>query len=613
MVLLMVIITTFWSRLFITPWVSLKFLLAALVTYNLLGLVLALFSSTLDWGISKLIPSLKKNFHPWIFGAFHGGAALFLSLFYYYNKVVLSDYWAFSLKGYLFNAGFLAGVMVIGGVIFPFIFRLSPRIFKWSLAGIVALFIIGDYTFYFKSLSVQKQPARAPEVARRDSGLKVILFGIDGVTWDVLDGLIDEGKAPNFTRLVEGGFSDRFRTILPTMSPIIWTTIATGKNPEKHGIIERTSPLVPGMGNALFRFPQILGAKIICQLMIQRGIFKTVPVSSTVRQSKALWNINTDYDLTTLVLGWWGTWPPDSIKGSIVSDLASARKKEMRAGKKQYTAGSKLALSRSARTYPAELELELEPFNLATQALSLSEANCFFPADSNLLNRINDVTKWDSRDFTTAVKFGYLADKYYFLSAKFLMDREDWDCVMLYLNQVDVMEHYFWRYYDSDAGLRKKFGDMPFEDVVPNTYLVMDRMLGDIMSFMDDSTVLIIVSDHGFETYRTKFGLFTDHTQAPDGIIIAYGKGVQQKRQRTGEYSVHDVTPTVMTLLGIPLGRDMDGRVMEGIFEDGFLNRYRPEYVKSHDRGFIFRRNRVTQSDVDDELLDKMRALGYIK
>jgi predicted AlkP superfamily phosphohydrolase/phosphomutase len=168
-------------------------------------------------------------------------------------------------------------------------------------------------------------------------------------------------------------------------------------------------------------------------------------------------------------------------------------------------------------------------------------------------------------------------------------------------------------YYDDDPGLRKIYGDRPFEQVVPNAYKVIDGMLGDILKYVDENTVVILVSDHGFETFHLPDGAAVcDHSRAPDGVIIASGPYIQMRKQRISEYSVYDITPTILTLFGLPVGKDMDGKVMEDILDPQFLKDNPVAYIKSHNRGFIWRKY-STESTEDRTMLEKFRALGYIK
>ena len=601
------------SRLALEPWVCWKLFIGTLILYNILGLLISFISFAAERLVFSHKSEKEKSFLPWLFGGIHGGIALFLSSFFYLNKIILPDNYIFSFSGIAANLGLMAGSVVIGALIVMGISKLLRISWKWAPIAIVAGFVVINYAMYFKAQSIQNRPSEVQRLERRDNGLKVFLFGVDGATWDVLDPLIKNGEVPNFARLVETGFSDRFRTIFPTSSPVIWTSIATGKKASKHGVVNVVFTVVPGLNNAVIHFPQFLGAKLCSDLLVKMNVFNSVPASSTIRQTKALWNINSDYNLTTEVVGWWGTWPPDSINGSMVSDHASKRKQEIRVAKGQLNVEDNFGYEAIPKNYPLELGEELAEFNLAAQELTLEEANYYVDADSALLKKINSGNRWDRFDFTTAIKFSYLTDKFYFLSGKYLMKEEDWDCFMLYLNQVDVMEHYFWAYYDYEHMKRKHFGDLPFEDVIPKTYKVMDTMLGEIIQRLDENTVLIVVSDHGFETWYLPTGYpIADHRHAPDGIIIAAGPHIRHKKQRVGEYSVYDITPTILNILGIPLSKDMDGKIMENIFEPGFPAQNPPIYVDSHDHGFKWR-SRATQSVLDKEALDKFKALGYIK
>ena len=72
--------------------------------------------------------------------------------------------------------------------------------------------------------------ARDPEPNR------VLILGLDGVDPDTVNLLVSEGKLPNFARLKREGAEGRLISEKPLLSPVIWTTIATGKTPDRHGI-----------------------------------------------------------------------------------------------------------------------------------------------------------------------------------------------------------------------------------------------------------------------------------------------------------------------------------------------------------------------------------------
>ena len=99
---------------------------------------------------------------------------------------------------------------------------------------------------------------RSPETARTDSPLPavedtdaasrtkrpatasrpVIWLGLDGLDWELLDRLAAEGKMPNWKRISSEGYAARLRSFAPLISPILWTTAATGVAPDVHRVLD---------------------------------------------------------------------------------------------------------------------------------------------------------------------------------------------------------------------------------------------------------------------------------------------------------------------------------------------------------------------------------------
>ena len=65
---------------------------------------------------------------------------------------------------------------------------------------------------------------------------RVLLVGWDAADWKVISPLVDLGLMPHVGRLVETGVMGNLATLQPAISPMLWTSIATGKRPYKHGI-----------------------------------------------------------------------------------------------------------------------------------------------------------------------------------------------------------------------------------------------------------------------------------------------------------------------------------------------------------------------------------------
>ncbi len=75
---------------------------------------------------------------------------------------------------------------------------------------------------------------------------KVAVFGLDGITFDLLQPWLDEGRLPNLARLLNEGASGRLRSTIPPVSASAWPSFATGTNPGQHSLIDFTYPAPDG-------------------------------------------------------------------------------------------------------------------------------------------------------------------------------------------------------------------------------------------------------------------------------------------------------------------------------------------------------------------------------
>src|SRR4051812_22969979 len=66
----------------------------------------------------------------------------------------------------------------------------------------------------------------------------VVLIGIDAADWLAIDPLVQRALLPSFARFKKSGRTGVMLSTPPLVSPIVWTTIATGMPPEKHGVLD---------------------------------------------------------------------------------------------------------------------------------------------------------------------------------------------------------------------------------------------------------------------------------------------------------------------------------------------------------------------------------------
>lgn len=67
---------------------------------------------------------------------------------------------------------------------------------------------------------------------------KMLIIGLDGATFDIIDPMIEAGRMPNLKRFMEEGVRGILNSTKPPITPAAWTTFMTGKGPGRHGILD---------------------------------------------------------------------------------------------------------------------------------------------------------------------------------------------------------------------------------------------------------------------------------------------------------------------------------------------------------------------------------------
>jgi tetratricopeptide (TPR) repeat protein len=151
-----------------------------------------------------------------------------------------------------------------------------------------------------------------------------------------------------------------------------------------------------------------------------------------------------------------------------------------------------------------------------------------------------------------------------------LMLTQDWDLGAVFFDGLDLLGHCFMPYHPPQRpGVPDREFQL-FKQVISGGYRFFDMMLESILVHAGDETTVILVSDHGFKSKELRpqgdgwENPVDWHRQF--GIAIASGPAIEPGEMLTGA-SVLDVTPTILHLLGLPVGRDMDGRPWLEIME----------------------------------------------
>ena len=416
----------------------------------------------------------------------------------------------------------------------------------------------------------------AARARRAEGGARpVIWIGLDGLDWEILDRLSRAGKMPHWTRLVSTGWSSRITSFVPILSPIVWTTVATGVSPKEHGILD-FQEVDPKTG-------------------------QKVPISGRSRRVPAVWNLASSAGKTVGVVGWWATHPAEEVNGFFVTDHASPILYDRLplsgvAWPAALEGGVAQVIARDGRVPPAELARFVNvPAGEIDQALASGEG---MENPIVALSRILGATRVSHR------------------AARDLYDRHLPDLTMLYLEGTDEIGHVF----GSEAPPRLSCtpeGDFArYGRAVDEYYAVIDRILGQWMRRAEeDRATLIVQSDHGFKwgadrsCERSSLNWSTAaYWHRLDGVFAAWGERVRPGKS-AAKLSMFDPAPTVLALLGLAADRRMPGRAVSDAFSDLKLLPRADIASKVQVRRVEAREMSPAQAS---EYAKKLLALGYL-
>ena len=455
--------------------------------------------------------------------------------------------------------------------------------------------------------AAHRSASAEPATAVRPSGQRLLLVGVDGGDWDYLDPLLARGELPHFAALKARGAWGRLKTFEPTRSPIVWTTIATGRRLQEHGIEGFTNLRLEGVLQTL---PPLRGVRnvgfltLYSQLRRRRKIYEA-PVTSMARKVPAFWNIATAHGSPVNVVSWWATWPAEPVLGYVVSERTYYEPLD-----------GDLAAKLERVTYPEALYAEIAPRIMRPEQMSLEEGRRFGGFEAEEFEAMRKAPPSARRDIASGLPYFYTMFETTRRLSLHLMQggRKRFGVVpdtLLLFRLVDMACHTSLRHSElvkdhlgsSDNQLRK------FGHVVTAAYREVDRALGDLLEAFGGGNV-VIVSDHGWALQSQGESPDYGHRKAPDGMFLAEGPAFQPGR--VDGLSVFDILPLMLRLKDFPVAADMAGRVPEEVLRRDFLERHPLKRIATYGR-----REDVTgapgSAAVDAEMLDRLRGLGYIQ
>jgi len=390
--------------------------------------------------------------------------------------------------------------------------------------------------------------------ARNNS--EIIFVGIDALDWELLNPLIEQGKLPHFQRLKRMGASAKINTNETGGSAVYWNSIATGQHADKHGI-----------RGFVYRDPQ-------------KGDF--VPYTSNMRREKAFWNIFGSRGNSVGIVGWYISWPAEPVNGFMISSYMGMKDEDQSTWKGTIYAGS------PGMVYPEDLQPEVDTI--------IKEV------ENSYIHRLRKIIKPKAllldEEMIQSTKGSFMTDEIFHEAALDLLEKKRPKVLAVYLSCLDVVGH---RFTHPDPAVQKSL-DQKYGKVQANYYLYLDVVLGRYLEKMRRNTILIVASDHGLRE--------SAHTD--DGVFMAAGPMIKKNIWSEERINLTDICPTMLYLLGFPNSTEMDGRVYAGAVKEEFLLKHRIRFIRSYGKREVTE-PAPKRSQFDDEIIERLKSLGYIK
>jgi len=559
----------------------------------------------------------------------------------------------------------------------------------WALMLFGQVSCAGEKEDSRKTTHEKERTEQGAEPTRAEGNKRKIIFvGIDAADWNIIMPLIKQGRMPNMKEIVENGAWCRLESFGGTSSPIVWTTIATGKMPEKHGIVNF--------------------------IVKDRQSNESRPIDSTYRKTKAIWNILSDFGCTVGIIDWQVSFPPEKVNGYIITRLLFNEDNKSYPSEEQEYFEAQVTLERPSKIegetkwdrkirdqnyaidYAEAVGLamrrkyDLDFFGIYTHAVDDVQHNFWkFRAPERFRDPVWELKDEEVEKYRSVIgDFNIRADRMIgkFLKAghtvvvasdhgsTFHTARKTFFQANRLLRVLGVLEF--------NEGEEEKGVDFSRTEAYGGGFSRWDKYMGVTVNMQgreprgvvppEAQQTLIeelieklspikivetgqpifkaimraedlpdkeskVVSEVDIIAHQERILFYADPSHhieiegrqyplqdflkydvvsgkhALHGIFAAMGEGI--KPGKIADAKMADVAPTLLYMMGLPVGKDMDGQVLVAMFSKKYLQDNPVRYVESHDfigERFDEQEKQRGTSFADEEIKEKLRALGYI-
>ena len=419
---------------------------------------------------------------------------------------------------------------------------------------------------------------------RSSAPARVVLVGLDGLDWGLLDRCIADGACPTFAAMKATGAWAELRSQEPYLSPLIWTTIATGRPPEVHGVLDF--------------------------VVTDPATGEDVPISNRFREVPAFWNVLTANDRSVHVVNWWATHPAERIAGVMVSE---------RPFYQLFGLGS-TGVPAEAVT-PADALPDVRARIVSVDDIGWDEIRPYVALDRDEYEeRIARAAASDNPydDRVMHLRKILATTRGVFAVADWLLETRPADLTAFYVEGTDTIGHRFAHYMDPPLGWVDADERRAFSEVMPRYYAEVDRSLGELMASAPDDLTWIVAADHGFYTGAARPSVPPDDFSSGAarwhrsvGVLLASGPIIRPGRLPSAH--IHDLCRTLLWLAGAPISDELEGTELVELVRPEWAGDHPPVRVASYAGMPRPWRDRASHADeVDAGRLAELEALGYV-
>jgi len=433
-------------------------------------------------------------------------------------------------------------------------------------AGVISILVFGG-GLAMLALTRPAPPPPAEPLVVVPTNVRLTVVAVDGLDPATAR---REAAAPgsSWARLLAGPVA-RLAPVDGEPDPVrVWTTVATGQPPERHGVAALESREVAGLAGRLpaSRAPALATITNVLDLL---RLTRPVISSGAERREKTFWEAATAAGLRTATVNWWATWPARPGDGLVVSDRAALR--FARTG----TPAGEVA--------PASLDEGLAArWPEIERRARLRAAPAFENLPETLSSALRRSAELDAIQVQVALS----------------PPLSDTDLLAVYLPGLDIVRH----------AIRSMPASTPAEvgrrtEGLVRYYAFLDALLGDLAAASPERA-LVLVGEPG----RGGTG---------DGLLAIAWPTASPSPLPGGEAPVvarlEDVAPTLLYALGVPVSRELPGRVLGELFPAGFMARHEARTVASYGRRDAGAAPPARARELDREMRERLRSLGYVQ